>query len=218
MSTKNYFQKRADQFDSLYDEESKWHYWFNQIFRKGLFERVALTAHEIESIRGGTVLDVGCGSGRNSIAFAKAGAQHIVGIDFSERMVELATAFSRKHDMGAVCTFIEGDFLSYAFDRKFDVVVALGVFDYLAKPQSFLRRMVELTQRKVIASFPKPSLVRAPLRKVRYALRNCPVYFYTPNRLVDICKDIGLSNYRILNYTSGLFLVGHMDRNDMSQK
>jgi SAM-dependent methyltransferase len=209
VNVKRYFQQRADNFDRLYDEGDAWSRCFNRILRRGLYERVRLTLHELEEIRDFTVLDVGCGSGRNSVLFVKAGARRVVGVDFSERMIELAAEFSRKCGVASRCEFVKADFLANPVEEKFSAVVALGVFDYVADPPSFLRSMVERATERVIVSFPRRSLLRAPLRKLRYMLGNCPVHFYSLRQIDEMCRTAGLKQYRLVPYaSSGVLLVG----------
>ncbi len=211
MTVESYFRQRAAKFDALYEEARGWRGWINRRLRRGLFERVERTLDALEGLRDFTVLDVGCGSGRNSVLFAQVGARRVLGIDFSEPMIALARQLTRRHGVDDRCQFILGDFMAHSFAERFDVVVALGVFEYVADPPPMLRRMMELSSGRVIASFPERSLVRAPLRKFRYALRHCPVYFYTRGRLEEICRQAGLTDYRIVPYaSSGLLLVGEM--------
>lgn len=210
MSVKTYFERTADNFDALYENRRNLSYRFNQLFRKGLFQRIDKTTAAFAGMKDFTVLDVGCGSGRNSALFAEQGARRVVGIDFSAPMLELAREYTRAKNVANRCEFIQADFLEYPFQETFDVVVALGVFDYVAEPAGVLKRMKELANQKVVASFPGVSPVRAPLRKMRYALRGCPVYFYTGTKLRQICHDAGLSHFRIEKLaSSGYMLVGN---------
>jgi SAM-dependent methyltransferase len=209
LSVKTYFERTADNFDALYENRHNWSYLFNQVFRKGLFQRIEKTTETFTGMEDFSVLDVGCGSGRNSALFADEGARRVVGIDFSAPMLELAREYARAKHVADLCEFIQADFLEYPFQETFDVVVALGVFDYIADPVLVLKRMTELANDKVVASFPGVSPIRAPLRKLRYALRGCPVYFYTGTRLRQICHEAGLANFRIDKLaSSGYMLVG----------
>jgi 2-polyprenyl-3-methyl-5-hydroxy-6-metoxy-1,4-benzoquinol methylase len=208
-----YFHRTAVDFDSLYEERNTWTYRVNRLLRAGLFERVRLTVAQFQDLSDFDVLDVGCGSGRNSIIFAQAAVRNVVGIDFADNMIELARQTSNRHGFDARCEFIRGDVFTHQFVRRFDVVVALGVFDYIAEPEKLMSRMMELSSGKVIGSFPAVSPLRAPLRKLRYALRNCPVYFYTRSRLEEMCERCGLRDHTILSYaSSGFIVVGRVDR------
>ena len=128
-------------------------------------------------------------------------------------MIELATGFSRAQGASGKCEFIEADFLALGLEGKFDVVVALGVLDYIEDSRGFLGRMAALARKRLIASFPGFSLVRAPLRKLRYSLRGCPVYFYSADFLEKCCRDLGFPEFRVIPYrSSGLLLTARLDR------
>jgi len=206
-----YFQQKADKFDALYADENKFRYLLNRIFRRPIFLRAQLAVDALAGLPAGfTVLDVGCGSGRNSVLFAQAGAGKVVGIDFSERMLELARSFASSHQGGERCEFVRGDFLESDASRQYDAVVALGVFDYVSDPAGFLGKMSQAARHVVVASFPGLSLVRMPLRKIRYALRDCPVYFYRRKELDTIARAVGFTDYRLHPcgaYGSGFVLV-----------
>lgn len=130
------------------------------------------------------VLDVGCGSGRIGEFLLEAGAGSYVGNDFSRPMLDLAE--KRLEPYGEKVRFVEGDFLDVELDGPYDVVIALGLFDYLPDPERFARRMHQLTADggTVVGSFPKWSWVKGPIRKVRYELiNNCPIFNYTEREL-----------------------------------
>ena len=207
MSVEAYFQSRAEQFDALYGPQPRWQRWWNHTFRAGLYERTALTLAELRGLENFSVLDVGCGSGRNSIVFAEAGARSVLGIDVASGMLEIAKRLTSNSGVVDKLTFKDADFFDAAFDEQFDVCVALGFFDYVRDPVPALRRMADLATRKIIASFPGLSLVRAPLRKLRYAVRGCPVYFYSQRRLHAIFGAAGLPQHRIVPCSSGFVVV-----------
>jgi len=201
VKVQRYFEQQAGNFDRLYETGNTWQYLVNRTLRRGLYDRVRLTLLELEQLGPHTVLDVGCGSGRNDPLFIQAGATHVTGIDFSQPMLELAAGFVKASGVAEKCEFIHADLMEHKFAGKFDAVVALGVFDYFAEPLQPLQRMRELANKRVIASFPQVSLVRAPFRKLRYALRNCPLYFYRQQELADLAKQAGLKA-RIVPFAS----------------
>ncbi len=68
----------------------------------------------------------------------------------------------------------------------FEVILAVGLFDYLAEPHRFTRRMFDLTAPGgcVVGSFPTWSLIKGPVRKVRYEwIGNCPIFNYSRREL-----------------------------------
>jgi ubiquinone/menaquinone biosynthesis C-methylase UbiE len=206
----SYFQRRADKFDALYERERTLYYFTNRMFRRGLYQRVELTLAALDGLENFTVLDVGSGSGRNSALFIEAGARRVLGIDVSPRMVELANQYVQSKDVKS-CEFMVADFLQLDLGEKFDVAIALGVFDYTAEPEVWLRRMMSFSKNRVIVSFPGTSLLRSPFRKFRYALRNCPVYFYTRQQLEELARTCGLRTFEIADYaSSGMLLVGEV--------
>jgi ubiquinone/menaquinone biosynthesis C-methylase UbiE len=76
-----------------------------------------------------TVLDLGCGNGRNAMFFAKQGFS-VAGIDVSAQAIDWASEWSRRE--GLEVDFRVGDVSSLPFaDASFDVVVSHGVLDHV---------------------------------------------------------------------------------------
>lgn len=69
--------------------------------------------------KGGTVLELACGTGQLAIPMALAGLP-TVGLDLSSTMLEVAA--TRASDAGAAVTFVQGDMRHFALDRTFDLV------------------------------------------------------------------------------------------------
>ena len=206
------FDRDASNFDAIYRlERSPWSRWFNQRFRKAIFERYDITFREADDITGKNVLDIGCGSGVYSVDFARRGAARVLGIDFSENMLRIARQEAREHGMGERCEFIQADFLDVSLPREFDVTIAIGVFDYLSDPATFLRKMALVTRGRLIASFPGHSLIRERARRLRYALsRRGHVFFYSEKKIRNICEEAGVrirSIIPIRSSGSGFVLV-----------
>jgi SAM-dependent methyltransferase len=170
------FRSKAQDFDDLYEDERPLARWL----RPGLFRRRELAADTVRDYGSPRVLDVGCGSGRIGEFALEAGAVRYLGIDFSEPMIELARSRLRRFEDRA--EVVVEDFLAAPIDGAFDVVLALGLFDYLPAPHRFTRRMFELCAPGgcVVASFPSWSLIKGPIRKVRYEwIGDCPIFNYS---------------------------------------
>jgi ubiquinone/menaquinone biosynthesis C-methylase UbiE len=82
-----------------------------------------------ERIRGKKVLDMGCGSGRYSIALAKVGAAEVHGVDFQGKAYAAAAAFCRENAVPV--TFHEATVHALPFaDASFDFVFCNGVLHH----------------------------------------------------------------------------------------
>ena len=142
------------------------------------------------------VLDVGCGSGRIGEPVLEAGAGEYVGIDFSEPMLELAR--DRLERFGDRVTLVTGDFLEEPLEGRFDVVLGLGLFDYLPNPEVFAARMRELCSGGLVASFPRWSPIKGPVRKLRYEVINdCPIFDYSPEDVRALFTNAGFARVEL---------------------
>jgi SAM-dependent methyltransferase len=201
---RNRFRDKARQFDDLYEDERP----LVKLLRPGLFRRRELAADTVGRYDRPRVLDVGCGSGRIGEFVLGAGASHYVGIDFSEPMIELARQrLARYQDQVELIT---DDFLNATLNGSFDVVLAVGLFDYLPNAQEFSDKMFELTAGGgcLVASFPSWSLLKGPVRKVRYEwIGDCPIFNYTRDGLERMLGASGFTRTEILSPGHSGFLV-----------
>jgi 2-polyprenyl-3-methyl-5-hydroxy-6-metoxy-1,4-benzoquinol methylase len=208
------FEWDAGNFAGIYGDSSVVGRWFNRLFRKAIFVRYEIAMRESEPVRGRSFLDIGCGSGIYSVELAKRGAERVLGIDFSEPMLALARESAQREGVAKRSAFIRDEFLAHDFGaEKFDVSIAMGVFDYLEDPAPFLAKMVSVTRGKVLASFPRFSLVRGNARRLRYRVtRRGDVFYYTTERVAELARRAGLARYQFVNVDSsggGVILVGH---------
>jgi SAM-dependent methyltransferase len=188
------FRDKAQAFDDLYEDERP----LVKLLRPGLLRRRQLAVDTVRSYRSPRVLDVGCGSGRIGEFVLDAGAADYVGIDFSEPM--LALARERLERFGDRVQLIEGDFHDTPLEGQFDVVLALGLFDYLAEPQRTIARLGEMCGPDgcVVGSFPAWSWLKGPIRKVRYEwIGDCPIFDYTPAQVEAMFAATGLPHVEV---------------------
>lgn len=202
-----YWNKNASEFDMLYDSPKSWERAFNAVFRRAIFQRIRLAADEVKKIPDCTVLDVGCGSGRTAIPLARAGAKHVTGVDFAPQMIAMAGQAATHAGVADRCDFRVGDFMKEPTDVRYDVVSAMGVFDYVDEPLPFLRRMLELAKKTAVFSAPKPSVVRANLRKFRYGRHSVNVHFYKEKELQSLGREAGAKNTFIHRVPAGFVVV-----------
>jgi 2-polyprenyl-3-methyl-5-hydroxy-6-metoxy-1,4-benzoquinol methylase len=200
-NVRDYFTRAAATFDSLYAEREmrSLERAINHRFRRDIYERFLLTMEHAQGYRLKSALDVGCGSGRYLVSLLEAGFDRLVGIDLSPTMIELARAHIDKlHGVTGTYELITGDFLEYQSDEVFDFVIAQGVFDYVNDPVTFLHRMRGMAKHSVVASFPSISMYRTPIRKLRYRIKRCPVYFYERPQISSFASAAGFSRCEIV--------------------
>ena len=81
-------------------------------------------------LRGKKVMDMGCGSGRFTIAFAKLGAAHVVGVDLGQEGIKIGKRMVRELKLRNV-DFIKHSVLELPFpDASFDFVYCKGVLHH----------------------------------------------------------------------------------------
>lgn len=213
MSALRHFDKVPAEWDALYSHENRLKYLVNRALRPGLFDRYEFAFREIGDLSGRTVLDLGCGTGRFSIESAKRGAARVVGLDFAPSMIEFSRRVAREMGVSDRCEFMVGDVASHRFDEKFDIVLAMGLFDYIERPEPLFQGIARLAPKKFIASFPRHSAVWGLQRHVRYYwIRRCPIYYYRRDEVEVLYRCAGFSSVRIQEARSGFVAVGEAPR------
>lgn len=182
---RRHFSKNAVAFDSLYDGNL-----LQRFLRPSMWQRQQAALDLVRSYSAPSVLDVGCGSGRLGKQFLEHGASRYVGVDFSAPMLELS--HNRLGQFRGKVELLEGDYNTLDIDGQFDIVVGLGLFDYLPDAASIARRMHEHCQGSMVATFPRWTWTRGPIRAIRYGLvHDCPIYNYTRAGIEQLLYQAG---------------------------
>ena len=193
-----FFNGFAETFDTIYDQKrNSFMRWVDCTFRSDMFIRYALTFEALGKLEGSTVLDIGCGSGPYVLEAFKRGASRVTGIDPAPNMLALVRQRLDQHRVGGNhCRLLEGMF-PYGRMETHDFAIVMGVMDYVADPQGFMNALRPLVTRLAVVSFPSEHWFRTPLRKLRYRLRQCPVYFYDEAGIRTVCSKAGFTEVRI---------------------
>jgi len=195
---RSYFDREAERFDAIYAARKPLvQRVVDRMFRGVVLERYRIICALAPLPGPFSVLDVGCGGGRYSIALARAGAAQVVGVDVSEAMIALARRAAQEAGVSERCTFALSPFLNFTIDKAFEVVVATGYFDYLSAPLDDLARMARVCSGRIYATFPKRWELRAPTRKLRFWLSGGFVRFYSRDEVLGLFSEVGIAPERL---------------------
>jgi 2-polyprenyl-3-methyl-5-hydroxy-6-metoxy-1,4-benzoquinol methylase len=105
--------------------------WFSENRYRGLMEKPYLEKLIHIIGEGGTVLDLGCGTGMPIMSYLIDHGMQVTGVDASYRMLEIA-----KNNLPQA-EFIQSDMRELSLNRKFDAIIAWHSFFHLpAEDQS----------------------------------------------------------------------------------
>jgi len=110
---------------------------------------VLLGREALESVRGRTVLDFGCGAGGEAIELAQRGARRVIGLDIQEHLLAQARERAEAEGVADRCAFVTET------DERVDAIVCIDAFEHFADPAGILLRMRELLadDGAILASF-----------------------------------------------------------------
>lgn len=213
---------KKEQVSKMFDRIAPRYDFMNRFLSAGIdvsWRRKAIKRFQEDQPK--TLLDVATGTGDMAILTAKLlKPQKIVGIDISEKMLEVGRKKIEKEGLGAKIELLEGDGETINFpDNSFDgVMVAFGVrnFENLEKGLQEILRVLRPGAQLVVLEFSKPVIpgvknlynlymgVVAP-ELARWFKQNKQAYKYLndsakafPDRqkLDDILKQTGYSETR----------------------
>ena len=99
---------------------------------------VAFGSRIFNELKGKSVIDFGCGVGRESVVIAQHGAARVIGIDIRDSVLEQARKRAREEGVGDTCVFARST------DDRCDILVSLDSFEHFADPAEILRLMHNL--------------------------------------------------------------------------
>ncbi|WP_457741454.1 class I SAM-dependent methyltransferase [Thermococcus sp.] len=178
-----YFDRIAGRYDSWY--QTKVGRYVDRTEKRLVFS--LLSKHS------GKALDLGCGTGNYTLELKKRGFD-VIGLDASERMVEIARG------KGAPC--IVGDAYSLPFpDESFDLVMSITMFEFIRRPENVVKeihRVLKPGGEVIIGTMNGRStwflFKRIKSLFVETAYRYAR--FYTPVELERLLKEAGFLDVR----------------------
>ena len=95
----------------------------------------------LPDLRGKKVLDIGCGMGQHAKQYAEMGAESVLGIDISEKMLEYAKAHNSAGNIVYQRMAVED---IGTMNDQFDLVTSSLVFDYIEDFGDLMRKIQRL--------------------------------------------------------------------------
>ena len=99
-----------------------------------------LTAADFEGV---SVLDAGCGTGRNAIWALKYKADRVTAFDVDPRTVAVAAKNLEPYENARI---LQTSIYDLSDDDQYDVVFSIGVIHHLERPQQAIARLVKATK------------------------------------------------------------------------
>jgi SAM-dependent methyltransferase len=186
-----YWNNIANQFDAIYTgNKNPVARGLDRWLRRDIYQRFDWVMREAGDVRGMRICDVGCGSGRFVASLAKRGAQ-VTGLDFAPEMLKLGQQLCEKEGVADRCKWVLSDVLDWKTQERFDLVIAIGFWDYVADPLPRLQVIRSLTTTTFLSAWPRAGTLRAAIRTVRLKAAGCPVYFFTLPQVEDYLRSAG---------------------------
>ena len=121
----------------------------NEVNANNLFEIPALFSM-MPDLKDKTILDLGCGFGEHCKRFVESGAKKVIGIDISEKMLEIA----RQENADSKITYINMPMENISkLNDKFDIVISSLAFHYVEDFSGVVKNIFDLLNEKGIFLF-----------------------------------------------------------------
>lgn len=189
----------AEEFDSIYTGKNKSAFarGLDKWFRSDIYQRFDWVMERSGNVKGKTICDIGCGSGRFVTELVKRGAGHATGVDVAPEMLRLARDIVAKDGTADRTDFVEADIIDWKTDQVYDITIAIGFWDYIMDPPERLRRIRKITKGTFLSAWPRFWTWRMPVRKVRLQyVRGCPVYFFRRPQIEKMMRESGFEVVR----------------------
>ncbi|MFC2098658.1 class I SAM-dependent methyltransferase [Bacteroidota bacterium] len=195
-ANKTFWDSYASDFNAIYGtKNSLTTNLINRLFRGSMKMRFERTMSQIPEDKV-SVIDIGCGPGHYCSYLAKKGNREILGIDFSDEMIQIAKSHARELGLERKVEFMVTDFLEFEPDKKFDYCIMMGFIEYFEQPELVLKKALNITNRSVLISFPVSGGLLAFQRKLRYK-RRCYLRLYSYKDIERLLADLDISMFTI---------------------
>ena len=156
---------------------------------------------ELEFSKRKTVLEIGVGTGRLAVKTAPQ-SYAFYGIDLSPKTIERAKEnLAGIDDVNLIC----GDFLTYEFDRTFDIIYSSLTFMHIKKKQAAIEKAARLLNeygRLVL------SIEKSQASVLEYGKRKIEIFPDRPETIVKYMESAGLKKIKQRDTEFAYILIG----------
>ena len=166
----------------------------------------------VPHIKGMSVLDVGCASGRFSFRMLQAGANKVYGTDISSEAIESAKKHSAELRLQDKVEFFVTDVVQPQSPLPHvDLVTALGVIEYF-NTEDMSAFLGNLQTKYFLLDFPdlgrRKEFPTWMLRQVYIRVNRLPgVYLYSLTDFVKIAEPFGFKNLRVVKRNNFYYIT-----------
>ena len=173
---------------------TKYDQWYqNSKGRYADTEEQELFLRLVQPRRGQSLLDIGCGTGRNLKFFMELGLD-VTGVDSSEPMLQIA---ARKLDPKVKLYLEPANKLSFD-DNSFDIVTLINVLEFLRDPAGVLKEAVRVSRNKVYIGVLNKASILSIARRIQGRFRKS---IYNQARFYTLWEIEGMAR-RVLGKVS----------------
>lgn len=169
---------------------------------------------QIDNIKNKNVLDLGCGSGRFTIALAKLGTKSCTGIDLGIEGLNIGKSLSKQMKLKNI-KFKKGNVLNLPFkDKTFDFIFCKGVLHHTGNTYKGLEELLRVLKPKskaFIYLYGKGGIFWNTRKLMRSVMRKIPI-----NYTINILNSIGMPSRRTIFVDSWYVPIeDHIDKNNL---
>lgn len=209
----NRFRREARRWDEIYSDGGTWptRMW-DRLTRENVRWRFARTFAEMPDLRGKSVLDLGCGSGRYIVEALHRGASRVVGVDFAPEMLTIAAQLLEANPERDRVELRCENLQKLALHEQFDLVIANGLFDYLAPAAPMIAQAADWCRGVFVASFPDKTALRALPRRLFWRRRGVDIHAFDRDEIETVARPAGFESYSIEHVGPLLLLIARAAR------
>ena len=150
---KLFWDEYASDFDAIYGTNNSLpNRIINKLFRQAIKLRFEKTLASIPDDNV-SVIDI-VGPGHYCFALAKDVKKEVLGVDYSESMINIANQHYEKIKINGNLNFKVSNIVEFESVKKFDYSIMMGFIEYFENPEAIIRKAVSITNKKIFISFP----------------------------------------------------------------